>query len=56
MDLYRFGLLFWLQIRPVSRTSLYRAFSSQGDVFTIVVPSMGDSITEGTVANWVKSA
>jgi 2-oxoglutarate dehydrogenase E2 component (dihydrolipoamide succinyltransferase) len=33
-----------------------RAFSTAGPEFLLNVPSMGDSITEGTIVTWQKKA
>ncbi|ETP35193.1 hypothetical protein F442_16578 [Phytophthora nicotianae P10297] len=35
-------------------TVQFRAFSSSGDATDVPVPSMGDSISEGTVVEWLK--
>lgn len=44
---------------PIRATSLLRPafhvrYYAAGDAFTLNVPSMGDSITEGTIVTWTK--
>ena len=43
-----------LGVQTPSKLIFTRGFSSEGDVVTEVVPSMGDSITEGTLVEWAK--